>query len=72
MDRKEVQKRVFLHEQNSILTFVGNGEVGLGGILPDTGTADLAAVGQTGVQNYHLVHSLAQLLDLDPDIKNNV
>ena len=64
---------VFLHEQTSpLLTFVGHSEVGGGGVLTHTGTAHLAAVGQTGVQNYHLVHSLAQLLDLDPEMKNTV
>ena len=63
---------VFLHEQTSpLLTFVGHSEVGGGGVLTHTGTAHLAAVGQTGVQNYHLVHSLAQLLDLDPEMKKN-
>ena len=55
-----------------LLTFVGHSEVGGGGVLTHTGTAHLAAIGQTGVQNYHLVHSLAQLLDLDPEMKKTV
>jgi len=40
-------------------------ELGRGGVLADTGAADVAGVGEPSVQDDELVDALVELLDLD-------